>query len=468
MKKDINLNNVIGASESQTIEWKPSLSQMSDIIETVTAFANTNGGKLFVGVSNNGKVCGVTVGKATVETLSNKLAQHTEPKIQPSITIKKIAGKQVIVIEVNPSRDKLVLADGRPYKRVGPSTRRMGKHEYEQLILDKHKTQVNFDSESCKGATLKDIDWDFVKEFFVPLYEDVIKKKTSGSPQKVLESLGCIQKGKPTNAGMLLFGKEPQKFFMNAYIALARYKGKEVGTERLDYKEFTGSILKQIDDCDHYLKEHMAVMSRQDPLKIQRDDMPEYGIFSIRELITNTICHRDYANQNTKIIIKMFDDSIEFYNPGGLPKPITPKNITKKQFSRNPTIAKVLAKILYIEELGEGWDKIIDEHKKHKLKPNLPSIEADNYSTMVTIYSSKNKFTKQLDKEKVDSLVLNPRQKKALEYVKTKGSIKRSEYMKLGKVSHKTAHLELKKMVEGGVFVQKGSGPSTRYELYLT
>jgi len=186
----------------------------------------------------------------------------------------------------------------------------MGKEEYEQLILDKHKTQVNFDSESCKGAILKDIDWNFVKEFFVPIYEDVIKKKTSRSPQKVLESLGCIRKGKPTNAGILLFGKEPQKFFMNAYIALARYKGKEVGTERLDYKEFMGSLLKQIDDCDHYLKEHMAVMSKQDPSKIQRDDIPEYGMFSIRELITNTICHRDYTNQNTKIIIKMFGEKM--------------------------------------------------------------------------------------------------------------------------------------------------------------
>jgi ATP-dependent DNA helicase RecG len=72
-----SLKRDIGASESTAIEWKPSLSQMKDIIESVTAFANTEGGKLFVGVSRDGKVCGVTVGKDTVETLSNRLAQHT-------------------------------------------------------------------------------------------------------------------------------------------------------------------------------------------------------------------------------------------------------------------------------------------------------------------------------------------------------------------------------------------------------
>ena len=102
------ISKIIGASESTTVEWKPSLSQMKDIVESSTAFANTEGGKLFIGVSRDGKVTGVAIGKGTIEALSNKLAQHTEPRIQPRITVKKIAGKQIIVIEVKPSADNFI------------------------------------------------------------------------------------------------------------------------------------------------------------------------------------------------------------------------------------------------------------------------------------------------------------------------------------------------------------------------
>src|SRR3989338_2167018 len=152
------MSQSIGTSESTTIEWKPSLSQIHEIIESITAFANTEGGRLLVGVSKHGEVTGVQIGKGTVEDLVNRIAQHTDPKIQPKITVKKIEGKQIIVIEVKQSKDKLVLADGRPYKRVGPSTRQMGKDEYEGLILEKHKSKHYFDTMICKEATLKDID----------------------------------------------------------------------------------------------------------------------------------------------------------------------------------------------------------------------------------------------------------------------------------------------------------------------
>jgi len=125
--------------------------------------------------------------------------------------------------------------------------------------------------------------------------------------------LSCIKEGKPTNAGILLFGENPQYFFRNSYIALARYKGKMEGVERLDYKEFFGNLFHQIDECDKYIKEHIAIMSRLLPHKVEREDIPEYCWFSIRELVTNAVCHRDYEDQGSKVIAKIFSDRIEFY-----------------------------------------------------------------------------------------------------------------------------------------------------------
>jgi len=157
--------NLIDNSESIDIEWKPSLSQINEIIETVSAFANTEGGKVIIGVSKSGRILGVEVGKGTIEHLTNKISQNTDPKIHPRITIRKINGKSTIILEVKESPDHLVLVFGRPFKRVGKSTVKMSKDEYERLILEKHKDKLYFDSQICKGASLKDIYAEKVKRF---------------------------------------------------------------------------------------------------------------------------------------------------------------------------------------------------------------------------------------------------------------------------------------------------------------
>jgi len=460
--KKKNKQNLQITSESTTIEWKPSLSQINEIINTISAFSNAEGGRILIGVSNTGKIAGVQIGQDTIENLTNSISQHTDPKVLPRITTKKIKDKEIIIIDVKESSDHLVLAFGRPYKRVGRSTIRMSKDEYERLILEKHKEKLRFDKQICEESKLKDIDWDFVKKEFVPLYERVSKRRIVSSPQSLLGSLECIKDNKPTNAGILLFGKRPQRFFINSYIALARYRDNIVGTERLDYREFDGNLFKQIDECEGYIKEHIAIMSKQHPFKVQRDDIPEYGLFSIRELVTNAACHRDYENQHTKIMIKIFNDRIEFYNPGSLPNHITPKNITEKQFSRNPIIAKALAKVGYIEEFGEGWDKIIEEHKRHVLKPKRPRIKADPISTLVVIFSVKDKF----QNEEIKKLELNERQKKILEFVREQGKITNRDHRKLfPEISDRTALNDLKDMVRKRILTREGKTKSAVYRI---
>ena len=347
--------------ESEILELKPSLSQTKNIIETVSAFSNTKGGSIIIGADDKGNIIGVDVGEKTIENLANRIKQNTNTQIYPSISVEKIDGKNIIAVEVKESKSKPVFAFDRVYKRIGKSNHRISSDEIRKMALDGKK--IYWDEQICEDAALEDIDWKYMEDFFIPFYEKVSERKVVGKPKELLESLGCIKNDKPTNAGILLFGKNPQKFFINSYIALARYRGDIEGIERLDYKEFVGNLFQQIDKCDEYIKEHIATMSRLLPYQVQRQDIPEYGLFSVRELVTNAACHRDYFNQHTKVIIKMFSNRIDFYNPGGLPEDITPENITEKQFSRNSIIAKVLAKVKYIEELGEGWNKILGNMK---------------------------------------------------------------------------------------------------------
>jgi ATP-dependent DNA helicase RecG len=209
--------------------------------------------------------------------------------------------------------------------------------------------------------------------------------------------------------------------------------GTAVGGEKLDYKEFRGNLFEQIDHCYAYLMEHTAMMSRLSPGDIKRTDLPEYGRFSLRELVTNAVCHRDYEDQCGKIIIKMFDDKIEFSNIGGLPEGVTAKNITSSQYSRNPVIASLLAKVNYIEEMGEGWDKIIEEHRNHPLKPDMPEILSGGNSTLVTLFSTKKNFANE------ELEMLSERQRKIIEYLKKHRNISRTVCKDLLGVSKNTA-----------------------------
>ena len=450
------IEKLVKKGESRNLEFKESLSVKEEIGESVSAFSNTCKGIILIGVSNLGKIKGVQVGKRTIEELANYIKQNTDNSIFPDIKVEKVGNKNIIVIEVNEADEKPVFFKGKAYARVGNSNHKLSASEIRKLAKESAKSY--WDEQICKDAGLDDIDFDFINQFFIPKYELITKTKVVGNSKELLEALSCINENKPTNAGILLFGKNPQRFFMNTFISLVRYKGKEVGAERLDYKEFTGNLFQQINNCNKYTDEHIAMMSRLHPGKIEREDISEYPLFSIRELIVNAVAHRDYAEQRSKIIIKMFDDRIEYYNPGGLPKGINPKNITKKQFSRNPIIAKVLSKIRYIEEVGEGWDKIVEEHNEHPLKPKMPVISSDEYSITVTLFSTKEKF-----EEKEEILVLNERQKYIFDTIKSQGFIQSMNIQKKFNVTRDTANRDLNYLIQSKLIKREGIGKSIRY-----
>lgn len=449
--------------ESQSLEFKKSLAEAEQILETISAFANAKGGKILVGIEENKdgtikEVVGVVVKGKEIENLTNEIKQNTDPIIFPSIELEKMDGKDVLAIEVRESFLRPAFSKGKGFKRVGRSNIRLSVQEIRHLT--KESINISFTDEVFQKASLQDIDWGYVEDIFIPLYESITKQKMKSDGKELLLSLRVITTKKPTVAGLLLFGKDSQHFFLNAYIALAIYRGKVEGVERLDYKEFSGKIFEQIDSCAAYIKGHIAVMSRLHPYQVQREDIPEYGLFSIRELITNAVCHRDYAEPGSKVIVKMFSDRIEIYNPGGLPKDITPKNISQKQYSRNPVIANVLAKVKYIEEVGEGWNKILDEHKMHPLHPSFPKIVAEKESVLVTLFSTKEKFEVRKERH-----ILTERQKNILRYLRREERVTASSCARLLEVSNDTALRELSHLRKLQLIKKKGIGRGVYYTL---
>lgn len=457
-----NIKNLIKKKESENLEFKSSLSGLKEIIRTISAFANTKGGKIIIGVSDSGNILGIDVGKDTIERLSNQISQNTDPKIYPQISIEKIKDKYLVSVEIKESFDHLALAYGRPYKRVGKTTIKMDKDEYERLIVDKHRSRLQFDTQICRKATMKEIDKEKLKWFLRRAKEERnydINPETS--VKEALHRLNLIQNGKPTNVAILLFAKDPQKFFPQTKIKAGRLKGIN-GLDFIDMKTLEGTIPELREKAMKFIMNHINHGVFFD--NNRRYDKWEYPLRAIEEILNNALAHRDYFS-NAEIQLSIYDDRIEIWNPGELPKPLTPRDLKTKHKSipRNKLLADKLFLIKFIEQWGKGTNRIVDEMKQN----NLPEPEFQNLSGgfEVILIGPGKSFEKEIEKEKLHILELNERQKRAIIYVKEKGSIKRNEYMKINNIGHTTAHKELKYLLKKKILKQVGTGKYLRYEL---
>jgi len=147
---------IIEKEESETTEFKTSLAEWRDVVETISAFSNRNGGTVFIGVGDGCEILGIDNGKSILENLANQIKQNTDPVIYPSIRIEEVEGKTIIVVDVKEFEQKPVLAFGRAFMRVGKSSQKIGHEEIRRLALLASK--VYWDGRVCEGAGLEDID----------------------------------------------------------------------------------------------------------------------------------------------------------------------------------------------------------------------------------------------------------------------------------------------------------------------
>ncbi|GAG54106.1 unnamed protein product, partial [marine sediment metagenome] len=409
------------------------------------------GGKIFIGISNFGKALGVEIGKNTVERLVNQITQNTDPKVHPHITVEKIDEKQIIIIKIKESSDHLFLAFGRPYKRVGKSTLRMCKDEYERLILEKHKDKLYFDSQICKEATLGDIDKEKIKWFLKKAKaERNLNIDYSTSSVEALKRLNLLIDNKPTNAAILMFGKNPQRYFIQSEIRCARFKGIKAVKPFIDMKVIDGSIYEQIDQAEKFILFNIKKAAWIEPGKIERQEKWEYPLDAIREAIINAIAHRDYYSP-ANVHISIFDDRVEIWNPGKLPPPLTLKDLKEKHKSIpvNPSLANLLFLIKYIERWGTGTNDIIKWCREEDLPEPIFKEITGGFAVVLRKFQIP---------ENLESLELNERQKKAIEYLKIHKKITRKIYIEINNISPRQANKDLNDLLEKRLIKKQGKG----------
>jgi ATP-dependent DNA helicase RecG len=452
----IDIQALINAGESETVEWKQSTGEIQEILETAGAFANTTGGTLIIGVARTGGISGVTLGKNTLEALANSIQQQTDPKVFPVISTTEIDGKTVIGLQVSASPIKPVLVQGRGFKRIGRSNHMLSSSELTRLFFE--SWEVSWDAGPIAETTSADLQEESIRRFLRQAQRERNMIINVDAPlNEVLEKLELLYQKQLSRAAVLLFGKRPQKFLLSSEIRCARFKGTEP-LHFIDMKVIEGNIIDQVLAAMEFIQRHISMAAEIVPTQLERLERWEYPLDALREAIINAACHRDYQDRG-HIQIRIFDDRLEVWSPGLLPPEIALADLSRPHNSRprNHRIARAFFLNGYIEHWGTGTLRMIQLCKA----AGVPEPEFAEISGCFVVIFRKSKLTKKYHKGKVSI----DRQEQVVEYLRQMGKITTPSYAELFDVSKRTASRDLAVLVEKGVLRQVGKARAGYFEL---
>ena len=436
--------------ESETLEFKRQWTDKA--LEDLAAFANTEGGTLLIGVRKDGEIVGTRADDRELQRLANLITSHLG--ITPSIRVVELEGRSVVEIRVEPAPG-LIPYRGRYFRRVGTTNRDFPPDELAQHVLK--RSGRSWDGLPSEWS-LQEVDSEALKRF-ARLARSRLPYLDPSNPEQILQNLNLLEGDRLKNAGVLLFGKRPQRLFPQAQIRIGLFRGAEI----LDSHDFAGTLWDQVDDVmerfRQVLKVRFDIQVHEPTLEgLQRTEVWEYPLEALREAVVNALVHRDYTYP-ADIQIRLEEDRLEVWSPGELPPPLTPEALYGPHSSvlRNPLIAQAFYFAGVIERWGTGTTRIIRLCREQ----GLPEPEFANRQGGFLVAFVKAPYTP----ERLRAMGLNERQIKAVLYVKEHGAISNRDYRRLAGVSDETARRELMALVARGLLQVQGKGRATKYVL---
>lgn len=316
-----------------------------------------------------------------------------------------------------------------------------------------------FDASACVRATMNDLPQERIRWFLeVARRERNYPLPVKTSRQKALGHLNLLDKGNPTHAAVLLFGKEPQRFLPASEIKCMHFHGTAVRKPIPAYQIYKGTVFELVDQAVDFVlsKINRRIGTRE--YSVQAPSEYELPREAVTEAIVNAVAHRDY-NSNASVQVMLFADRFEVWNPGELPPSLTPERLREPHASipRNPLIAEPLYLVRYIEKAGSGTLDMIERCGEAGLPP--PDFEERAGQFVTTLWRDW------LTDSVMDGLGLNDRQKTAVTFIKTHGRITSAEYQNLTDVSRQTASRDLDELVRKAVASRRGAKRGAYYVL---
>lgn len=357
---DINQIKVLATQgESERLEYKKSTASMKDVLHTICAFLNGDGGCVLIGVEDNGNLVGQDISDKTKREIGIEIAKIA-PYSNSSVEIFYVpfsGSRQIIVLHVTTDSTKRPYTyNGRAYIRIQSDTLLMPPEHYQYLTLNNAQFKDPWEDEPIANVILRDLD---VEEIISTIKEGVLNGRIpegfeTNDPEKALKHLGLLQGQQITRAALILFGKSPEAVFPQCILRLARFKGTNK-SEFVDNKQIHGNVFKLIRQALSFANMHLPIASTFSKTSIQREDRPLFPVYILREAIINALCHRDYSYTGGSVSFAIFDDRIEIWSYGLLPPGLSIDDLGElnQSIPRNRRIANVL----YYHKLFESWGR---------------------------------------------------------------------------------------------------------------
>jgi len=354
------LSILLKEKENLTLEFKERYTTKVD--EDIVAFANTKGGVLILGVSNDGSVIGQKLTNE-IKAQVNNLARNCSPSIE--VRLSEI--QSVFVIEVAEGKEKPYSCGSGYFRRLDGNTQKM-THDEVRIMFGEYE-QTPFEEKINKNCLLEDISTDKVKRYM----NEAKITDASQNIKETLSSANVLRREQVKNAGILLFAKQVVKFIPNSRLDLIRFKGKDK-VNIFDRMEVNDDLLTQFDQAMFFLKKHLN--TRSEIKGVNRYDILEIPEEVLREAVVNALIHRDYSFTGTSLSVEIFDDRVEITNPGSLPKGLE-ASFGKVSIRRNELIADLFFRMDKVEKAGTGIQRMRDKMKEAGLPP--PKFTMDSF-----------------------------------------------------------------------------------------
>ncbi len=382
MEKE-ELTEIVEKGEDSFTEFKEEKVHSDDLASEIVAFANTEGGRILLGISDKKEIKGISEPDIEMQRVENISHNNCEPSLAVSIEKVKVNKKIILCIYIPKGTERPYRTNRGVYHIRTSSGKRQATRE-ELLRLYQATRSIYYDELPVPATSINELDILYFRRFFENFYQTKIEDMNADL-NKLLENMKVLtwmdEKLVFTVGGYLLFGLNPQKEFPCCKITIAKFDGNEIG-EEFEKKDLDGKLEEQIEGADRilnqYLKTKVKIEGFENELKFE---IPK-GV--LREAVVNAVAHRDY-HIPSQIRIFIFDNRLEIMSPGKLPNTISLENIRLGVHSeRNQLIVSYLAKMGYMTQIGTGIPRMIRLLKEHTGRE--PDFEERDQEFMVKIW----------------------------------------------------------------------------------
>ena len=374
------IKEIIAQGENIGVEFKREDIEPGKLAKEMVAFANSSGGVILIGVEDDGTISGVSKKSMGEEWISNISRNNVVPALNIETAKILVDGNEVLYIYVPKGKDKPYQTNKNQFLvRIG-STNRVAT-QFELLRLFQQGGMFHYDGTGVENASISDLNFTKLDNYFSRYNVDF---SNESEKEILLRNTDILTADNhPTVAGLLIFGINPQKHLMGAYITFAHFEGSYISDTLLDRQDIHGTLDQQIDTALAVIKNNIKKPSEIKGTKTIPTTF-QYPEKVYRELLTNAAVHRNYSIHGSQIRIFQFEDRIEFRSPGKLPNAVTIEKLTYGvSYAVNPILLKFMQNLLYIDKLGRGLPMVWQAAKKNGKKVEFKEFGEE---FIVTLY----------------------------------------------------------------------------------